>query len=143
MSHSLDIRAKIKEKMDCMANLQVVYDYEPNFVASGYPAATIKLDRGEGEFIDNWRNFRTHYFEIKVYVDKDPVNGFSSRDAERVGLTCLTEILRAFDRDVTLSGTTTFCRPIDYDTSFDIRETAVRVVDMTLECKEMIFVNYP
>jgi hypothetical protein len=137
MSHTIDIRAKLKSKLALMSSLQGVYDYEPTLL-SGYPTATILLSNGTGEFADNRRNKRVHYYTIKVWTDIDPNTGLvDSEEAERISLQCLDEITTAFDADLTLSGTVNYCRPIDYDATFEIRQNAARVLKLTLETVEI------
>jgi hypothetical protein len=138
MSHTINIRTLIKAKLLTCPTLKDVYDHEPNMLTS-WPCATLHLANGTGEFADNRRSKRTHNFVIKVWVDIDPVGGFSSQNAERIALQCLDEITNAFDSDITLGGgTVIYCRPLDYNCNYEIRENAQRVLQMTLETVEIV-----
>ena len=139
MSHTTDISNLIVLKLQGCPTIKTVYNYEPTLLA-GWPTAVVTIKNGEGEFADNRRSKRTHYFLIKVYVDVDPVTtNFKNSDAERITLLCLDEITNAFDSDITLGGgTVIYCRPIDYNAEYVIRENAARVLQLTLECVEVV-----
>lgn len=126
-----DISTKIAQKLQDCQTIKAVYEFETGNAGGNYPMATITPQSFTGEFASTAHNRRSFLFSVKIYQERDA--GFGVEKAERVMREAVDEIITAFDMDTTLSGTVTYCRPIDADFSHEDRELDVRLADITLE----------
>lgn len=134
-----NISGAIKNKIQGVSGIHMVYDYEPDAPESGkYPFATITPRAFAGEFGDTIRNIRTYTFSIKVYQERTET-GVGNEKAERLAREMVDEILTAFDADTTLSGMVKYVKPVSGDLSYIDREIGdTRIVDITLECMNVV-----
>lgn len=135
----VDISAAIKTKLDSIAGLKSVYEYEPDKPTDGkYPFATVTPVNFEGEFADTVRNSRVIGYSVKVYQERTE-RGFGNQKAERVLREVVDEIFTAFDNDTTLSGTVKWVKPASGDLTYTERETGdTRVCDILLEANVVV-----
>ena len=129
------IKIAIKNKLDDIGKLEVVYGYETG-KESGHSYATVTKLRLESEFGDTQRNINNWFFSIKLYTERSK-DGFGVETAERISDELIDEVLDAFHMDTTLSGTCKFVEPLRVDFSYLEGPEAVRVADIELRAQEV------
>lgn len=130
-------RTKIEEKLNDMQTLKTVYDFDSANPNGQYPLATMAVESGEAEFLSTQHFLRSHRFKIRVFQERTNV-GQGVETAENISMDVLEEMLNAFDMDTTLSGVAKYVRPIEYNTDYEDREHATRVLEVVLEAVEVV-----
>lgn len=132
------VRTKIKEVLETVSDLHIVYDYEVGNVDK-YPYATVTLASGDIEFADSsaaaiGRNFNTISFAVNIFIEREAtVSG--SEKAERILLETVDAVLVALQNNTTLDDTVLWQKPVSYETDYDIRELTLRTCTIIVECK--------
>ncbi len=78
-----------------------IYKY-PVALPEGFPAVSITCSKLESRILDNARDLRTYYFNVRIIQEK-MVEAFGPEKAERVSREREDEILGVFDDDNDLS----------------------------------------
>lgn len=135
------ISDKLLEVVQTATTLQGTYDFETG-KATGYPYATITLLEGSTEFADSnagasGRNFNTYRFAVQIYQEKEAYS-FGPEKAERVAIEVSDEVMQILQQNTKLDGLVLWQRPVELSTSYELRETSVRSVQIIVECVSVI-----
>jgi len=90
----------ILNSLDCLKGsdgTRRIYKY-PNTQPDGFPAVSITSSKTESEVLDNQRDRRTYFYNIRLVQEK-MAEDFGPEKAERVAREREDEILGAFDNN--------------------------------------------
>lgn len=110
MSVSTELKLRLKQKIEALESVQVVYGHE-EINPSGFPAVMLTAGDMDGEFSSNAENSRVYSFKCMIMfpISQDfPTNTNMTREeyAEQVIATVIDEIVNTMDTDFELTGTT-------------------------------------
>lgn len=131
------IRSAILGKLSAMQTLETAVDYEANQL-TGYPAMTLSLKEGTGEFATSAHNRRVRGFTARLYVEREV---FDAEKAEDILTAVLGELETALDADVTLSGTCKFAQVASWEAGYTDREVDTRLAEITINAVELMTVR--
>lgn len=131
------VKNKIVEKLEAMQTLKAVYDYPASNETGKYPYATVTLRRSDGEIRSTAHNLRTRSYWVRIYQEMTKI-GQGVDDAERIVVSVIDELEKAFDMDTTLSGTVHWCEPVSWTASYRNREVDARILEIQIDAKELV-----
>lgn len=128
----VSIVAQIKTLLLTIAEINIVYDYEPKELVK-YPCTTVTATGHNNEFGDLAANKRRFLFTIRCYTRTD-----SASDAETILRTVADKVIEKIENNVTLGGSCDWARPTEGRWSYQEREVPVRVCEMTIEAVKRV-----
>lgn len=102
MSLTVNIKNKIKDKLEANTKIQNVYQY-PALKFSGYPAATIVPSDNESDFETTTTNVRIYSFQIRIF---EQIKNDNLNKAYETIEDLIDDVLDDFDKDPALTGVT-------------------------------------
>jgi len=132
------VKASLLGKFQSLSSVAVVSGYNVSPWPS-YPGASLTAVAGEGSFLSTHHNERVRMFDLMVFVAADA--SWTPKQTEDLSVSVLDEIEMALDRDTTLSGLVSAVTPVSWESDYEIRESQVHVLTISIGVREVLLVR--
>ena len=96
----VNIKSKVKDKLESISSIQEVHDY-PTEEFNGFPVAVIETVRNESDFETTNENKRSYVFNIYLLQE---IETKGVKKAREIIEEVVDDVMEAFDKDQRLSG---------------------------------------
>jgi hypothetical protein len=125
------ISAKLIELLDTIAEIEVLYNHQPDSIQT-YPAAVVIASGHQDRFRDTAANIRAFTFLIRLFYRTDV-----EADAEGILQDLTDKVIAKLEANVSVTGVWDIARPLSGTWTYD-PDNPIRVVEITVNIEQRV-----